>query len=44
MVNYSINIKKKTNHLSPKTNELKKDHYIGVGNPDPGLGQAQIYL
>ena len=31
------------NHLSPQTIKHKKEHPYGIGNPDPGLGQAQKY-
>jgi hypothetical protein len=40
MVNNSNNINKTTNHFK-QLNSKKKTTY-GVGNPDRGMGQAQI--
>jgi len=42
MVNNSTNINKTNNDLSPQIIELKK-RLKYVGNPDPGLRQAQKY-
>ena len=38
---HKIKKKKPNNHLSPQTIKHKKEHPYGIGNPDPGLGQAQ---
>ena len=40
MVNNSININKTNNHLKP-LNTKKKTTTYSIGNPGPGLGQAQ---
>ena len=43
MVNYSTNINKTINHLSPQIIEYKKktNTTYDVSNPGPGLGQVQ---
>ena len=44
MVNNSTNVNKTNNKLSPQTIEqTKKTTTFGVGNPGPGLRQAQKY-
>jgi hypothetical protein len=41
LVNNSTNINKSNNHISPQLNEHKKTVIYDVGNPCPGLGEAQ---
>jgi hypothetical protein len=41
MSNNSTNINKTTYHLKPLN--IKKTMTNDIGNPDPGLGQAQQY-
>ena len=41
MVNNSTKINITNNDLSPQTTEHKKTMAYVVGNPNPGLGQAQ---
>jgi hypothetical protein len=42
MVNNSTNVNKTNNHLSLQiTKHKKKTRTYDIGNPDPGLGQAQ---
>jgi hypothetical protein len=42
MDNNSNNINKTNNHLSPQLIEQKNTMIYDIGNPGPGLGQAQI--
>ena len=41
MVNNSTDINKQNNHLSHQSIEHKEAKTYDVGNPGPGLGQAQ---
>jgi hypothetical protein len=43
MLNNSSTINKTNNHLSPQPFNLKKTMTYDIGNPGPGLGQAEKY-